>query len=329
MLKRILNQPFVYRGLALSAVLSVSLFAAAQDTAPATSPALFSSSTAETAPANTTEASVVAPAAFNNYFQYGGGQRSRYGRPRYRGSNTNQDGSNNWTAYFGAGLQQPIGNTFKYDTPSWAIQGGVGRQYNKNFAVPIEFDYDNMGLSGQTLGNQIALYNNDINYYCSTLVAAGYCAANGITTFSSLDGNAHVWSFSIDPTYTFLHGDSFGAYAVAGVGFYHKVTNFTTPEEEEVYTYYGPEEYVGNAIIDHYSSNAPGFSAGFGLTYKFSRFSNERFYGEVRYVFMDNSYRPGVTVNSPVNSTTVYEANDFPANSNHTTYFPIKVGIRF
>jgi hypothetical protein len=30
-----------------------------------------------------------------------------------------------------------------------------------------------------------------------------------------------------------------------------------------------------------------------------------------------------------VNSTTVYEANDFPANSNHTTYFPIKVGIRF
>ena len=81
-------------------------------------------------------------------------------------------------------------------------------------------------------------------------------------------------------------------------------------------------------MIDHYTSNAPGFNAGFGLTYKFSRFSNERFYGEVRYVFMDNSYRPGVTVNPNVASTYL-DTNDFPANSNRTTYFPIKFGIRF
>jgi hypothetical protein len=298
--------------------------------APASSSALFSSSAAENAPANTTEASVVAPTAFDNYFQYGGGQRARYGRPRYRGANTNADGSNKWTAYFGAGLQQPIGNTFKYDTPSWAIQGGFGRQYSKNFAVPIEFDYDNMGLTGQTLGNQLALYNTDTAYYC-TYINPSLCASYGGASaleLASLDGNAHVWSFSIDPTYTFLHGESLGAYAVAGVGFYHKVTNFTTVEEEEE-CYYYCETYEGNAVIDHYSSNAPGFSAGFGVTYKFSRFSGERFYGEVRYVFMDNSYRPGVTINSPVNTTTVNETNDFPANSNHTTYFPIKVGIRF
>jgi hypothetical protein len=78
----------------------------------------------------------------------------------------------------------------------------------------------------------------------------------------------------------------------------------------------------------HYTSNAPGFSGGFGLTYKFSRFSNERFYAEARYVFVDNAHRAGVTVTSPVASTYA-EANDFPANSNHTTYFPIKFGIRF
>ena len=285
---------------------------------------LFSSSTAETAP--TTEASLVPPVNFANTMQYGGGQR-RYGRPRYRGGNSNQDGSAKWTFFAGAGLSQPVGNTWHYYTPSYGLQVGGGRQFNRNFALTLDFDYDHMGLTGQTLTNEITLYNNDINYYCS--LNAAYCAANGITDYTSLDGNAHVWSFTIDPTYTFFQGESVGAYAVAGVGFYHKVTNFTTPATGIAYSpFYGYYQYTANQVVDHYTSNAPGFSGGFGLTYKFSRFSNERFFGEVRYVFVDNSHRAGVTVNSPV-ATTYLLPNDFPANSNRTTYIPVKFGLRF
>jgi hypothetical protein len=108
------------------------------------------------------------------------------------------------------------------------------------------------------------------------------------------------------------------------------VTNFTTPEVEEAYSpYYGYESYEANAIVDHYTSNAPGFSGGLGFTYKLSRFSNQRLFAEARYVVVLNSQRQGVTVNSPVNDTTVTEPDDFPQNSNRTTYFPIKFGIRF
>jgi hypothetical protein len=294
------------------------------------STSLFSSSSdAATDTTTTTEASVnpVVGANFANMMQYGGGQRRRYGAPRYRGSNTNQDGSPKYTFFGGVGLVQPVGNTWHYYTPSYGFQVGGGRQFNNKLALTLDFDFDHLGLTGQTIGNQLTLYNNDINYYCSLNPA--YCNANGVTDYSSLDGNGHVWSFTLDPTYTFFQGKTVGAYAVAGVGYYHKVTNFTTPATGVGYDpYYGYYEYTANQVIDHYTSNAPGFSGGFGVTYKFSRFSNERFYAEARYVFVDNSYRPGVTVNSPV-ATTYQLSNDFPANSNHTTYFPIKVGLRF
>jgi hypothetical protein len=308
---------------------SVSLQTPVIDTS---SDLLFSTSATENAEPVAEASLAPMTANFAELMQYGGRPRARGGRPRYRGANTNPDGSNKWTGYAGFGLVQPVGNTYHYYTPSWGLQVGFGRQWSKKFALPIEFDYDHAGLTGQTLGNQINLYNNDSNYFCNlNLTNQNICATYGITNpaYTSLDGNMHTWSFSVDPTYTFLQTESVGAYVVAGAGFYHKVTNFTTPSVQEYCDYiYGCYTYTANAVIDHYTSNAPGFSGGFGLTYKFSRFSNERFYGEIRYVFVDNSYRPGVTVASPV-ATTYSAANDFPANSNRTSYFPIKFGVRF
>jgi hypothetical protein len=326
------SQPVQASPASVQATPSLNVQVPALDTA---SDSLFSSSTAEDSgpatPAGTQmEASLSPlPVNFANAMQYGGGQR-RYGRPRYRGGDSNQDGSAKWTFFAGAGLSQPVGNTWHYFTPSYGFQVGGGRQFTRHFALTLNFDYDRMGLTGQALTNQINLYNNDINYYCNlNATNTAYCNANGITDYTSLDGNAHVWSFTVDPTYTFFQGESVGAYAVAGVGFYHKVTNFTTPSTGVGYDpYIGYYQYTANQVIDHYTSNAPGFNGGFGLTYKFSRFSNERFYGEVRYVFVDNSHRAGVTVNSPV-ATTYLLTNDFPANSNRTTYFPVKFGLRF
>jgi hypothetical protein len=289
---------------------------------------LFSSSSDQQAPATEASLNPAGGANFAEYMQYGGGQRRRYGAPRYRGNNTNADGSNKWTGYAGAGFQQPIGNTDKYDTPSWAFHVGFGRQFSHKFAVPVEFSWDNMGLTKQALNNQFSLYNNQINFYCGQ--NPGVCATNGTTDLTSLDGNAHVWSFSFQPTYTIYSGQGLGAYLLAGAGFYHKVTNFTVPTVGEYCDYYyGCYQYQANQTIDHYTSNAPGFDGGIGFTYKFSRFSNQRLYAEARYVYIVNSQRQGVTVNSPVNATTVNIANDYPANSNRTSYIPIKFGLRF
>jgi hypothetical protein len=246
--------------------------------------------------------------------------RRSYGRPNYSGGNTNSDGSEKWTFLAGAGFDMPIGNTYKYETTGYVIQGGGGRNFNKTLGVLAQFDYDHFGLQGSTINNESSLY----------LGATG----------QGFGGNNHVWSFSLNPTFTLPTEGSLGAYAVLGVGFYHKVTNFTLPGTAcaDPYCYYIVTVNQTCGAICHYSSNAPGFSGGFGLTYKFSRFASERFYVEARYVFMDNSQRTGLTVadstmapygtpTSPGSSYTGYDA--YPANSNRTTYIPITVGLRF
>lgn len=239
--------------------------------------------------------------------------RRRYGRPRYNDSSHNADGSSKYGFLAGAGFTLPVGNTYHYFNTSYGFQVGGGRNFNKKFSVNLQFDWDKFGINGATLGSQQNLYN----YY-----GAG---------ISGLDGNNHVWSFSLDPTYSYYQGEKIGAYGVLGVGFYHKVTTFTVPTEGEYFDpYYGVIAYEANSTLDHYSSNAPGFNGGLGFTYKPSRFANEKFYVEARYVFVDDSQKTGVTYNSSATTLSAYNGNNFfPQNSNHTTYIPIKFGIRF
>jgi hypothetical protein len=344
---------FVRRGITLSAALSAVLGAGvavmnaqtsetitAAGTQPATSaagvfaPALnlkfvsddpiadaMSSSSSENGSSDV--ATVNADPLHLNAMQYGG--RQRYGQPRYRGGNTNADGSNKYTFEAGAGFTLPVGNTYHYLNPSYSFQVGGGRQFNKKVALLLQFDWDNFGFNGRTLAGQQYIYNTYINLYNQTLAGA----SNQISPLTSIDGSSHIWSFSLNPTYTIYSGEGLGAYVVVGVGFYHKVATFTTPGVSEYCDpYYGCYQYEANQVIDHYTSNAPGFNGGFGITYKFSRFSNERLFGEIRYVFVDNSQRSGVTP-ATVSAANANETNDYPANSNRTTYLPVKFGIRF
>ena len=246
--------------------------------------------------------------------------RRTYGRPNYADSHSNPDGSPKWTGLGGFGLTLPIGNTHKYETPSWGLQAGFGRNFNKSIGVIAQFDYDHFGLQGSTINNESLLYLGQ--------------------TGQGFDANNHVWSFTLNPTYTIATEGSLGAYVVVGAGFYHKVTNFTLPQQEceDYYCQFVITVNQTCGAVCHYSSNAPGFNGGFGLTYKFSKFSNQRFYVEARYVFMDNSQRTGLTVadstsppyGTPTNPGGTYTGTNFyPANSHRTTYIPIKFGIRF
>ena len=245
--------------------------------------------------------------------------RRRYGRPRYNDSSHNPDGSNKYAFVVGGGLTTPTGNTYHYLNTNYAFQVGGGRNFNKNVALMVQFDYDRFGFNGQTLLNQQTLYN-----YCPPGATCG-------TPIAGLDGSSHVWSFSLDPVFNIVQSETVGAYVVAGAGFYHKTANFTVPTIGTYCDYYyGCYQYQANQTIDKYTSNAPGFNAGFGLTYKASRFANERFYVEGRYVFVDNSQKTGVTVYSPNTTLNTYAGNNYyPANSNRTTYPVYKAGIRF
>ena len=297
-----------------STVKAPLLLASESSSASLTSASTSSSSSSSAAAAYDSEAS------FNLLGSSQPPPRRRYGRPNYASGNSNADGSSKYTFMAGMGLSSPIGNTHKYETPSYGFQVGGGRNFNKIYGVLLQFDYDHFGLQGATLANQNYLYD----YGCpSGTVAAGTCGVSG------LDGNNHVWSFTLNPTFTIPTDGSWGAYAVVGGGFYHKVTNFTEPTIQES-CYYYCQEYQVNSNIDHYTSNAVGASGGFGLTYKFSKFSNERFYMEARYVYLANQQRYGVTASSPTSVLNAYTgSNLYPQNSNRTTYIPVKFGIRF
>lgn len=287
---------------------------------------LYSSSSSQQSAVEdqTTQVASNTPPAFHffNAMQYGGGRR-RYGRPKYRGGNTNADGSPKWDFFVGGGFGMPVGDQFKYATTSWGFGGGGGRMFNAHAGVNLEFNYDHFGMSGSTINDQQNLYNYYINLYNQQN------PSNAVTPIAGLDGNNHVWSFTLDPIYNLRSGEGLGAYVVGGGGFYHKVANFTVPAIGTYCDYYyGCYQYQANQVIDHYTSNAFGVNVGLGVDYKFSRFASERLYGEIRYVYLFNQAKPGVTVATatPANAN-VY--NDFPQNSQRTSYLPIKFGIRF
>lgn len=242
-------------------------------------------------------------------------RRRRYGAPRYSDKMHNADGSNKLAFVAGGGFNVPVGSASSdYLKLSWRFEGGVGYNLSRKLAVIAQFDWDNFGLPGSVLANQESLYTN--------------ITGDTSGSFVGLDGHTHVWSFTLNPTLNFYQSDTLGAYAVVGGGFYHKVTNFTVPSVGTYCDYYGYcYQYQANQTIDKYTSNAPGVTGGVGVTYKFSRFANEKFFAEARYVHTFNQARAGDATVTLAGTGTPY--NLYPPNSNETSYIPITLGIRF
>jgi hypothetical protein len=237
--------------------------------------------------------------------------RRRYGKPNYNDSRTNADGSAKYTFFVGAGFTLPVGGSHNYLTTSYDVQVGAGRNFNKTFGAVVQFDWDNFGFQTATLNRQLAIYN-------------ALNAAVGFPPLPQLGGTSHIWSFTVGPVVNFYSSDTFGAYAIGGVGFYHKTANFTTPSiGEECFGFQCFAVQV-NQSIDKYTSNAFGVNGGLGLTYKFSRFAGERFYVEGRYVYTFNSARAFSLGDANGNGFNV-----FPQNSAKTGFIPITFGVRF
>ena len=235
--------------------------------------------------------------------------RRRYGRPNYSDKMHNPDGSSKIAFVVGGGFTVPVFTpSTNYLKLSYKLMGGVGYNFNKNFGVLAQFDYDHFALPGGLITSQMAVYN-----------AQGYTYSDGTTVdFSGLDGSTHDWSLTLNPTFNFYQGETSGAYAVVGGGFYHKVTNFTLPQTGTYCDYYGIcYSYQANQTFDFYTSNSAGVNGGIGFTFKPSRFASERLFAEARYVFNFNNQRPASGTNL------------FPGNSATTSYIPVTVGIRF
>lgn len=227
------------------------------------------------------------------------GRRS-YGRSRYQDRLHNADGSSKIAFVAGAGLNVAAGNTAKYYTPSYTIEAGAGINFSKMFGILGEFHYDHLGLTAGSINYQ---YNNYLTYLNATT-----------SDLAGLDANAHVIALTVNPIVNFAgasRGSKLGAYVTGGVGYYHKVTNFTLPTQINTYYY----SYIANSTFDSYSANSFGANGGVGLTYKLGEFSSERLFVEARYHWLK--------INS--NNNTDF----FPFNRRNSEYIPISAGIRF
>lgn len=235
--------------------------------------------------------------------------RRHYGRPtNYSDRWHHADGSNKYTFAGGGGFNIPTGSAGKDLGISWKFQVAGGYNFNKKFAVLLQWDYDHFGLTGGNLDRQYVRYNN-LNLVDNT---------GAPISFAGLDGNAHIWSITLNPMYTYYQGDSVGAYVIGGGGFYRKITNFTLPSTGTYCDFYGfCYQFTQNQTFDHYSNNAAGVNGGIGFTYRLSRFATQKLYAEARYVWVDNQ--------PSSNSVNSY----YPENNKRTGYFPVTIGIRW
>jgi hypothetical protein len=236
--------------------------------------------------------------------------RRSYGRPRYSDRTHNADGSNKLAFVLGGGFTVPSGGTGHDLTLSYRFQAGAGYNFSKKFGVMAQFDYDHFGLPGSVIAAQQALY-------ASLQISDGQ---GGVINVNGLDANSHIWSITLNPTYTFVQGERTSAYVVVGGGFYRKTVNFTLPTTGVYCDFYGFCYQVNsNQNFDTYTNGAGGVNGGLGFTYKIGRFANEKFFTEARYVWIDNQKA----------STTQAQGNYFPQANNRTGYFPVTVGIRW
>ena len=237
--------------------------------------------------------------------------RRRYGRPRYNDKMHNADGSSKYTIAIGGGLGILSGDSSKVFTPGYSLQAGVGYNFSKHIGVMAEFGYDHFGLQGSVIRSQTAYYNNLDIIDPST---------GQFADFSGLDANAHVLSFTVDPIFTVYQGDTFGAYVIAGGGYYHKAVNFTLPQTGYYCDqYYGCYPVTQNQDFDTHTASGGGFNAGGGITFKPSRFNAVKFYAEARYVRSNAKLYPESGNPSPISTL------DNSSNS----YVPVTVGIRW
>ena len=237
--------------------------------------------------------------------------RRRYSRAKYSDRMHNADGSNKLTVAFGGGFTMPTGNASNVFTPSYALKLGIGYNFSKKFGILGDFGYDHFGLQGSTITAQQTYYNGLGIVDPTTGLPAD---------FTGLDANAHVWSLTVDPMYTFYQGEKLGAYVIGGGGYFHKAVNFTTPQSSYYCDpYYGCYPITQNSNFDTHSANGGGFDLGGGLLYKPSRFGAVKFYAEVRYVYDAAKLKPEPTALSPISTL----------DSGSDSYIPVIFGLRW
>jgi hypothetical protein len=124
----------------------------------------------------------------------------------------------NWTFEAGGGFNAPLGNDTPYITWGGNFTAGGGLRFSDRLSVLAEYQF----MDNKLPGGLIAAVNSG-------------CSDCGVT-----GGNAHINAITGSPVFDLTPKWSNGIYVVGGFGYYHKSTNFQSPEEafDPYYGYY-------------------------------------------------------------------------------------------
>ncbi len=205
---------------------------------------------------------------YGNGGGYGGG--SHYGFLHNR----------SWTFEAGAGFNGPIGNdTGDAGNPipviTWGgnFTGGAGLRFSKRLSALVEYQFIDDKLPAALL--------------------AEFPPEDQI-----MAGNTHISSITGSPVIHLFPKRTNGVYLVGGFGWYHKLTNFQTPEE----SFY----YYENVTVASFTSNQWGGNAGFGIYHRLGggMYGNDsghtELFAEARYTFI---HTPPITQNNGLGTT--------------------------
>ncbi|MEI9967247.1 MAG: hypothetical protein WDM87_00935 [Terracidiphilus sp.] len=194
----------------------------------------------------------------------------------------------------GGGFNAPVGNDTPYITWGENFTLGAGLHFSKIFSALLEYQFMDDKLPGAFIS------------------AASNANGGGIS-----GGNAHINAITGSPVIYLFPKKTNGVYLVGGFGYYHKSTNFSSPEEvfDPFYGY-----YYANVTVASFTSNQWGGNAGLGLYHRLgsdaSMYGNDsenhsEVFAEARYTFI---HTPPISQSNGLGTTEL---------------IPVTVGIRF
>jgi len=170
-----------------------------------------------------------------------------------------------WNANVGGGFTMPAGNLDRRVDTGWNVKGGVGLNANDYLGAVLEFQYNGFGLGGD---------------YLRSLAVP--------------DGNARIWSVTLNPVVRVNPRGAVGLYVTGGGGFYQRTVEFTQPSTAAVtvfdpwFGYFYNALVPANQVLGSFTQNKAGINGGGGLTFGVPR-THGKFFAEARYhyVFTD------------------------------------------
>jgi opacity protein-like surface antigen len=162
----------------------------------------------------------------------------------------------------GGGFSEPVKQSDgRFDT-GFNIGAGAGYNFHPNFGVMLDFGFNHLGVSSNTL-----------------------------TAVGAPDGAGRIYSLTLNPIVHFNPKGRFDAYLTGGGGYYRRTVEFTQPGVETItafdpfYGYY-PANIGTNIVLGSFTQNKGGLDIGGGVSMRVRGDSNAKFFAEARYHYI-------------------------------------------